>query len=300
MALGKSHTFNGKTIDGSSIYRIPENLIVPYQFTSLPTGAQGQVQWSENPPIGWGEYGPYLGVFNKVYLRRDGSLETIPNGGGNVHSIKTFGVGSTLGQPSVGNVSIDQYDNFTLQNNWSIYQLDYNIFDIPINRNYVNFGCFYKVPANDRLRPLNFGFVRIDFQAGFVAPSYMNYYTIGGEDMPVLVGGTNSYYYINGYENSPPRIYNPLSQWNGSRIIKLKNLGRITQGSNTDDWQFLNFKVEIPTFSTTAPDGDDSTNGRATQVNFKFGFCENLSYLDVLPRVDSGSVIFYYPFLYYT
>jgi hypothetical protein len=295
MAIGKSHTFNGRTVEGNPIYRIPENLIVPYQFTSLPTGAQGQVQWSENPPIGWGEYGPYFGIFNKVYLRRDGSLETIPNGGGNVHSIKTFGIGSTLTQPSARNVSIDQYDNYALENNWSIYQLDYNIFDIPINRNYVNFGCFYKVPANDRLRPLNFGFVRIDFSIAsifFTPPtSYINHYTICGENMPTLVGGTDSYYYINASEASPPRIYSPYNH--GSAVIKLKNLGQKIQGPSTDDWQFLNFKVEIPTFS----EEDGLVNGKATQVNFKFGFGENLSYLDDDSGINSGSVIFYYPFL---
>jgi hypothetical protein len=296
MAIGKSHTFNGRAVDGEPIYRIPQNLILPYQFTSLPTDTQGQVVWSERPPINWNQYGPYRGLFNKVYLRRDGSLETIPNGGGNVHSIKTFGVGSTLGIDYLRNVSIDQYNNFTLVNNWSIYQIDYTV-NTPINKNYVNFGCFYKVPANDRLRPLNFGFIRIDFYVGGIVPSYMNYYTIGGEDMPTLVGGTNQYFYLN-IDESP--VYVPYRQWNGARVIKLKNLGRTTQGSNTDDWQFLNFKVEIPTFSTTAPDGNDETNGRATNVTFKLGFAENLSYLDVLPRVNSGSVIFYYPFLYFS
>jgi hypothetical protein len=297
MAIGKSHTFNGRTVDGQQIYTVQNNLITPYQFTELPVGNQGQVRWTESPPIGWGQYGPYLNLFNKVYLRRDGSLESIPNGGGNVHSIKTFGLGSVISQSYQYNVSIDQYDSFTLQNNWSIYQLNYSIFDIPVNKNYVNFGCFYKVPANDRLRPLNFGFVRIDFQVDLAPASYINYYTIGGEDMPALVGGTDSYYNINFYESSPPRIYNPFRQWNGEPIIKLKNLGRTTQGSNTDDWQFLNFKVEIPTFSTTAPDGADSTNGRATRINFKFGFCENTSYLDDGSGINSGSVLFYYPFL---
>jgi hypothetical protein len=297
MALGKSHTFNGRTVDGHQIYSVQNNLILPYQFTSLPTGDQGQVRWTESPPINWFQYGPYEDLFNKVYLRRDGSLESIPNGGGNVHSIKTFGIGSALSHLPSANVSVDQYNAFFPENNWSIYQLRYSIFNIPINKNYVNFGCFYKVPANDRLRPLNFGFVRIDFSIAsvfFVPPiSYINHYTICGENMPTLVGGTDSYYYLNASEDSPPRIYSPYNQWNGSAVIKLKNLGQKIQGPSTDDWQFLNFKVEIPTFS----EEDGLVNGKATRVNFKFGFGENLSYLDDDSGINSGSVIFYYPFL---
>jgi hypothetical protein len=300
MAIGKSHTFNGRTVDGSSIYRIPENLIVPYQFTSLPTNIQGQVRWTEDAPIGWNQYGPYYNLFNKVYLRRDGSLETIPNGGGNVHSMKAFGLGTTVGQLITLNLTTGTL-NPAFNNSWSVPRISYSI-NIPADKSYVNFGCFYKVPANDRLRPKNFGAIYLHFNIpgdNGRNSSYFNFYAIGGESVGNFVGNTfPNYRYINDYLGLDSYI--ATYQWIGQNVIKLRQLGLVNQSPGTDDWQFLNFKVEIPTFSTTAPNGNDYYDGRPVSCTMALCFGEAADYLNVLPRVDSGSVLFYYPFLYFS
>ena len=298
MAIGKSHTFNGRTVDGSSIYRIPENLIVPYQFTELPVGYQGEVRWTEDPPIGWGQYGPYYNLFNKAYLRRDGSLETIPNGGGNVHSMKTFGLGT-----SVGNLPIDNLVNFIMEEGWSVPRISYFI-GIPENKTYVNFGCFYKVPANDRLRGGNFGAIYLHFNVPGDSGrnySYFNFYIIGGEGITDTFPGNifPNYLYLNDYGVSP-FAKQAKYQWIGQDVIKLRQLGLVNQSSATDNWQFLNFKVEIPTFSTTAPDGNDYYDGRPYSCTMALCFGENNAYLDDGSGINSGSIIFYYPFLYFS
>lgn len=298
MALGKSHTFNGRTVEGNSIYRIPENLIVPYQFTSLPTGDQGQVRWTEDPPIGWVQYGPYYNLFNKSYLRRDGSLETIPNGGGNVHSMKAFGLGT-----SVGIIPAENLVNFIMEESWSVPRISYSV-DIPEDKTYVNFGCFYKIPANDRLRAGNFGAIYLHFNVpggGGRNSSYFNFYIIGGEDINDTFPGNvfPNYLYLNDY---PLGVFQKQAryQWIGQDVIKLRQLGLVNQSSATDDWQFLNFKVEIPTFSETAPNGNDYYNGRPVNCTMALCFGENNAYLDDNSGINSGSVIFYYPFLYFS
>jgi hypothetical protein len=297
MAIGKSHTFNGRTVEGNSIYRIPENLIVPYEFRNLPLNIFGPT-WTEEPPIGWSQYGPYYNLFNKVYLRRDGALETIANGGGNVHSMKAFGLGSSIGFNPAENLK-----NIIMEEVWSVPRISYSV-TIQENKNYVNFGCFYKVPANDRLRGGNFGAIYLHFNVpgdNGRNSSYFNFYIIGGENITDTFAGNifPDYLYLNDY-GVPPWEWQAQYQWIGQDVIKLRQLGLVNQSSTTDDWQFLNFKVEIPTFSTTSPSGNDYYDGRPVTCTLGLSFGENNAYLDVLPRVDSGSVLFYYPFLYFS
>ena len=296
MAIGKSHSFIGRTVEGQQIYRVQNNLILPYQFISLPISDQGQVEWTERAPIDWLQYGPYYNLFNKVYLRRDGSLETIPNGGGNVHSMKAFGLGTSADLPKVINLTTEQSP--TDLTSWSVPRIIYNV-NVPADKTYVNFGCFYKVPANDRLRSRNFGAIYLHFNSDGPAgrnKSYFNFYAIGGEDVSFFPGNVFPYYlYLSNFGGGG--FYSPNTQWINQDVIKLRQLGIVNQGSSTDNWQFLNLQVEIPTFSTTAPDGNDYYDGRPSTCTMALCFGENNAYLDVLPRVDSGSVLFYYPFL---
>jgi len=293
MVIGKSHTFNGRTVDGEPIYRIPQNLILPYQFRLLPIGDQGQTKWTEAPPINWLQYGPYYNLFNKVYLRRDGSLETIPNGGGNVHSMKAFGLGTTVDQFPVANLA-----NEILEETWSVPRISYSV-NVPANKTYVNFGCFYKVPANDRLRGGNFGAIYLHFNSAGPEgsnSSYFNFYTICGGDIAFFPGNIYpNYLYLNRWTTAQP--YSPMTQWIGQNVIKLRQLGSINQSSTTDDWQFLNFQVEIPTFSATDPNGNDYYDGRPSTCTMALCFGENNAYLDDNSGINSGSVLFYYPFL---
>lgn len=286
---GRTHSFIDRKVDGNLI--IKQNLIIPYKFENLPIDQYGNVQWSEFAPTNWVQYGPYRSVFNKVYLRKDESLETIPNGGGNEHIVKLFGVGSKLGLFPVSNLSVDQYNDDIPINNWSLPRIFYAV-NIPVNKTYVHFGCFYKIPANDRLRPLNLASVNIVLSS-YGYSSYINHYTICGESVPTLVGGTDDYYAIYGYQESPPRVYDPYKQWNGNSVKKIRNLGQKIQDSSTNDWQLLNFKIEIP--------NENHPNfKKPSDVTFFLGFGENLTYLDDNSGFNTGSIYFYNPFLYFT
>jgi hypothetical protein len=298
----KKHTFLGRTVDGQQIYTVQTNLITPYEFTSLPTGVQGQVQWTEKKPIGWAsQYGPYYNLFNKVYLRRDGSLETIPNGGGNVHSMKVFGIGSSLERPLAINVQEPIQEL-----NWSMPRIRYDVDLEYAGKSYVKFGVFYKVNSTDPLRSLNFAGIFLNFTRDIsdeIQPrnisSYVNYAIIHGGDVDLL-GNSSNYTYLNNYLGSS---FDARYQWLGEQIIKFKKLAQINQNSVFNTWQYLEFTVPIPTFSndTAEPDGTDNgsfdNNGPATRCTLNICFGENNDYLDDNSGINSGSVLFYYPFL---
>jgi len=299
----KKHTFLGRTVDGQQIYTVENNLITPYKFIKLPIGNQGQVRWTEKQPIGWtNQYGPYYALFNKVYLRRDGSLETIPNGGGNVHSMKVFGLGSSLGRPQVINVQEPIQDL-----NWSAPRIQYDINLQYLNKKSVRFGVFYKVNSTDPLRSLNFAGIFLNFTRNisfngsnpFYLSSYVNYAIIHGGGVDLL-GNSSNYTYLNNYLSSP---FDARYQWLGTPIIKFKKLAQIDQNSVFNTWQYLEFTVPIPTFSNDSaePDGTNGgageNNGPATRCTLNICFGENNAYLDDNSRINSGSVLFYYPFL---
>lgn len=298
----KKHTFLGRTVDGQQIYTVQTNLITPYEFIKLPVGNQGQVKWTENKPVSWtNQYGPYYGVFNKVYLRRDGSLETIPNGGGNVHSMKVFGLGSSLGLPQAINVQVPAQGE-----NWTVPRIQYDVNLEYLDKKYVTFGVFYKVNSIDPLRSRNFAEIFLnftrdisdDFQPKNIS-SYVNYAIIHGGDVDLL-GNSSNYTYLN---NNIPGSYNAYHQWLGEPIIKFKKLAQIDQNSVFNAWKYLEFTVPIPTFSndTAEPDGTNNgsfnNNGPATRCTLNICFGENNSYLDDNSGINSGSVLFYYPYL---
>lgn len=291
MAIGKSHTFIGRTVDGQQIYTVQNNLINPYQFINLPSD-DGITKWTEWAPINWEQFGPYYNLFLKYYLRRDGSLETIPDGGGNVHSVKCASLGSALGLIKRTQVTTNTIANEYIDiGNWSVSNIQYTV-NIPVDKNYVKFGVFYKVNSSDPLRDLNFAGIYLKFNIDGIS-SYVNYATIHGGGVNLL-GNSSNYTYINSYGPDP---YDATKQWIGIPIIKFKKLAEINQSSVFDTWQYLEFTVPVPTFSTTPVETTDGVNGKATSCTFHICFGENNSYLDVLPRVNTGSVLFYYPFL---
>jgi hypothetical protein len=298
MSIGKGHRFNGRTIDGQQIYTVQNNLITPYQFTSLPTGSNGGVKWTESPPVNWAQYGPYYNLFNKVYLKRDGTLETTPNGGRNVHSIKVFGLGSRLGLAKMINVQQPIQEE-----NWSLPIVRYSV-DLYDGNPYthVKFGVFYKVNSTDQLRPKNFAGIFLNFTRNIsydIQPnnlsSYVNYAVIHGGDVDLL-GNSSNYTYLNNYL---PSVYDARNQWISREIIKFKKLAQINQNSVLNNWQYLEYIVPIPTFSNNIadPDGTNGNNGPSTRCTLNICFGENNSYLDDGSGINSGSVLFYYPFL---
>jgi hypothetical protein len=273
------------------------NSIAPYhEFIDLPT-EDGIPKWTENSPNGWIQYSSYYNLFLKYYLKGDGGDEEVANGGGRAHSLKAASFGSSLGNPIVTSVTANtliplmEYPTY----DWSLFNTNRTV--SITTQTYVNFGCFYKVLSQDPLRPLNFGGIALFFTKGS-RKSYFNYSLVHGERPPnftpvnVIPGYNNSYQYLNTYNSS--KIYEPYKQWIGQPIIKIKSLQRKSQYSIFNQWQFLNYQVQIPTFVSRP---DDGVTGKADSCTIMLFFGENNTYLDDGSGLNTGSIQFLYPFL---
>ena len=262
------------------------------EFIVLPTEG-GVAKWTERAPNGWGQYGPYYGIFLKYYLKSDDSAESIPAGGGNIHCLKAAGIGSRLGVEITRNITKNPIGTTNLANDWSLYNISSSSVSIT-TQTYVDFGCFYRVTSNDPMRSLNFGAIAISFSR--VTPvfsnSYLNYSIIHGGGVNLL-GNNSTYTFFDTYD--PAKIYEARNQWLGSEIIKFKKLDEINQSSVFNQWQFLTYRVEIPTFVNTPQ--NDGTIGKADSCSLRLCFCENNSYLDDGSGLNTGSIQFLYPFL---
>ena len=191
---------------------------------------------------------------------------------------------------------------------WSVYQI---LHTVPITtQTYVNFGGFYKVLQQDILRSLNFGGIAVFFTKGS-SQSYLNYSIIHGGTASLL-GNNSTYTYLNTYDGS--KTYEAYNQWLGQPIIKLKKLAQtrlryegLLEPSEVplagqpitallNQWQFLNYQVEIPTFVNTFGE-DDGTTGKADSCTMMLFFGENNSYLDDGSGLNTGAIQFLYPFL---
>jgi len=260
------------------------------EFKVLPTEG-GVTKWTEKAPNGWSQYSPYYGVFVKFYLKSDESAESIPAGGGNIHCLKAAGIGSRLGLERERNITKNPAGTTNLANDWSMYTIIANSVSIT-TQTYVDFGCFYRVTSNDPMRSLNFGAIAINFTKDS-SRSYLNYSIIHGGGVNLL-GNNSTYTYLNRFD--PSSVYSASNQWLGSAIIKFKKLDEINQSSVFNQWQFLTYRVEIPTFANTPPQ-DDGATGKAQTCTLRLCFCENNSYLDDGSGLNTGSIQFLYPFL---
>ena len=271
--------------DNNSLY--PNN-----EFKVLPT-ENGVAKWTESAPNGWSQYGPYYNIFLKYYLKSDDSAESIPAGGGNIHCLKAAGIGSRLGVSISRNITKNPIGTTNLANDWSMYTIVANSVSIT-TQTYVDFGCFYRVTSNDPMRSLNFGAIAINFSRStpVFSDSYLNYSIIHGGGVNLL-GNSSTYTYFNTYD--PAKTYEAYNQWLGSPIIKFKKLDEINQSSVFNQWQFLTYRVTIPTFVNT-PQNDGAT-GKAQTCTLRLCFCENNSYLDDGSGLNTGSIQFLYPFL---
>jgi len=262
------------------------------EFIVLPTEG-GVAKWTEIAPNGWSQYSPYYNVFLKFYLKSDESAESIPAGGGNIHCLKAAGIGSRLGITRSINITKNPIGTTNLANDWSLYNITATSVSIT-TQTYVDFGCFYRVTSNDPMRSLNFGAIAINFSR--VTPvfsnTYLNYSIIHGGGVNLL-GNNSTYTYFNTYDVA--KTYEAYNQWLGSAFIKFKKLDEINQSSVFNQWQFLTYRVEIPTFVSTPQ--DDGATGKAQTCTLRLCFCENNSYLDDGSGLNTGPIQFLYPFL---
>lgn len=275
-------------------------------FISLPE-IGGIPQWTENPPPGWVQYGPYYNVFLKWYLKADENDENVADGGGRVHTLKAGGIGSSLGLTKARNITTNTIAETQDDKNWSLHQISKTV--SITTQTHVNFGCFYKVLQQDILRSLNFGGIAVFFTKGS-RKSYLNYSIIhGGLASPL--GNSSTYTYLNTYDGS--KTYEAYNQWLGEPILKFKKLDQIRltyQGflepseipfagqpitALLNQWQFLNYQVEIPIFESSPQ--DDGTTGKADSCTMMLFFGENNSYLDDGSGLNTGAIQYLYPFL---
>jgi hypothetical protein len=274
------------------------NLLSPsHQFINLPTN-NGNPYWTEDAPSGWLQYSPYYNVFLKFYLKADGSDENIANGGGNIHSLKSAGLGSSLGLSKAVSISTNTVlPPYSENKNWTLYQI---FKTIPITtQTSVNFGCFYKVLAQDFLRGFNFGGIALYFTKG-ARSSYLNYSAVHGGAVSIL-GGLTNYTYFNTYDSS--KVYEAYNQWLGQDIIKIKRLALrnltvrgVPNPAIVNQWQFLNHVVQIPTF-VSGGEENDGVSGVPDSCTMIIFFAENNSYLDDQSGINTGAIQFLYPFL---
>lgn len=267
-------------------------------FINLPE-IGGIPKWTENAPPGWLQSSPYYDVFLKWYLKADESDENVADGGGRVHALKAAGIGSSLGLNKARMITRNPIANGVEDDkDWSLYRIQETV--TITTQTYVNFGCFYKVLEQDLLRSLNFGGIAVFFTKGSRS-SYLNYSVVHGAGVDLF--GNSSYQYLNTYDAS--KIYEAYNQWLGQPIIKLKKLDQINmrqagqpRTSLLNQWQFLNYQVEIPIFNDNPlnPERDGET-GKADICTMMIFFGENNSYLDDGSGLNTGAVQFLRPFL---
>lgn len=272
---------------------ILNNNIFADDFISLPQ-TDGTPQWTENAPPGWLQYSPYYYVFIKWYLKAREIDENVADGGGRVHALKAGGIGSSLGLPDERMLTQCPIECSVEHNpNWSIYSISRTV--SITTENFVNFGCFLKVLNQDPLRLRNIAGIALYFTKG-IRQSYFNYSLVHGGDsfnIGLIPGNSSSYTYFSVYD--PLKVYEAYYQWIGQPIIKIKSLAKINQSSIFNQWQFLNYQVEIPTF-VNSPD-DDGATGKADTCTMMIFFGENNGYLDDDSGLNTGAVQFLYPFL---
>ena len=263
-------------------------------FINLPEDG-GIPKWTENAPPGWLQYSPYYYVFLKWYLKAKEIDENVADGGGRVHALKAGGIGSSLGLTPDRMLTLCPIScSYVSANpNWSIYSISRTV--SITTENFVNFGCFLKVLNKDLLRPMNIAGIALYFTKG-IRNSYFNYSLVHGGnsfDIGQIPGDSSSYTYFNTYDSS--KVYEAYNQWIGQPIIKIKSLAKINQYSIFNQWQFLNYKVQIPTF-VNSPE-DDGVTGKADNCTMMLFFGENNGYLDDGSGLNTGAVQFLYPFL---
>lgn len=263
-------------------------------FINLPTDGFGVPRWTENAPPGWSQYSPYYYVFLKWYLKAKEIDENVADGGGRVHALKAGGIGSSLGLTPDRMLTLCPIScSPSVNPDWSIYSISQTI--SITTENFVNFGCFLKVLNQDPLRPLNIAGIALYFTKSF-RKSYFNYSLVHGGDsfnISLIPGDSSSYTYFNTYDAS--KVYEAYNQWIGQPIIKIKGLAKTNQSSIFNQWQFLNYKIDIPTFTNTPQ--DDGITGKADSCTMMIFFGENNGYLDDGSGSRSGSVQFLRPFL---
>jgi hypothetical protein len=266
-------------------------------FINLPE-IGGIPKWTENAPPGWLQYSPYYYVFLKWYLKAKEIDENVADGGGRVHALKVGGIGSSLGLTKERMLTFCPIQGCSQPGSpdFSIYSISQTV--SITTENFVNFGCFLKVLDQDPLRQRNIAGIALYFTKG-IRRSYFNYSLVQGGDFYIsttLPGNPDSYTYFNTYDAS--KVYEAYNQWIGQPIIKIKGLAKTNQNSIFNQWQFLNYKIDIPTFdnSDSNPEKDGAT-GKADSCTMMIFFGENNGYLDDGSGSRSGAVQFLRPFL---
>jgi hypothetical protein len=298
--------------DGSSYY--DEN----YNMGGIIQGGGAQIlaNYYHNSPLFYVPSFPrkFTTFANRTFHSIESPYDILPIG----HPIqprlmKLFGVGSRL---SIADNSNNNYTR-TITSTTSFSPGDYDswvkygveqIVAIPIGAKRIRYGVKYLVKSDDNLRLNNFGGLSLYFQKGFNR-SYVNFSMLTNiyeyASISSLQNLYNSYrdIYINFSANSSS---NAMCQWLGPNTSNVKarwrkNVSFVNRlGGHPEylnNFQILEDTIDIPTFSTSSAE-PDLNDGFPEYVSLQMFFAEFLVYLND-DQVNSGSIYFYKPFLYF-
>ena len=308
--------------DGSQFYDGNSNAIGP-----IGTESRILSYYEHNSPLLYEYEDPtmydYHTFANRTFHEINSPYETLPFGHNlQPRLLKMFGVGSRFDVPDAyyeeGTFvnanklrTITNTTDFTPSSgqSWVKYGVAQYV-SIPSWATKVRFGASYLVQEDDKFRQNNFGGIALSFKN--TSRSYVNIYAV--HNIPTSSYGftslktledfynTNSYSYFNANSGQ-----NAMCQWMGPlnssvkvrKLAPFRNLqdGLIQADFGYNKFHTVNFTVDIPTFSTTS-DEPDSHDGFAQEVCLEMFFAEYMVYLND-DEVNSGSIYFYKPFLYF-
>ena len=277
------------------------------------------------PITGWKNYSPtftnivdYKSLAPKYFLNAypPYSLEDGPAGR---HLIKEFGIGSTLisfnndfnrgdPDPPMRQITSTPTTPGTTTTDWVKYEM-YQVVNIPVEATVVNFGAMVLCPANDDLRPYNFGGLYI-FAGDETSDKWsVDFSAICGSSVPTLPGSQAPGTYINYLTASsysrfmwagPDLAFG--NRVNDSLYLRGNNVfpggASTTQelASNYRTWKQLNVRVPLPL-------GGSGSGVDNTKLGFSMYFAESRGYLTapgVPSTVPTGSIWFYDPYVVFS
>ena len=234
------------------------------------------------------------------------------------HLFKLFGIGSaiisfnsfnrTYPDPPMRQITSDTTGSGSTTTDWVKYEI-YQSVNIPVGATVVNFGAMVLCPANDDLRPSNFGGFYIF--AGNSSPSKwsVDFAAICGSSVPILPASQAGTSYINYQEATSNSLYmwagpsfatggEAINRWNSNLYLRGSDV--LDGGTNTTQrpasdyrtWKQLNVRIPLPL-------GGSGNGVDNTKLGFSMYFAESRGYLNG-DGTQSGSVWIYDPYVVFS
>lgn len=268
---------------------------------------------------GWKHYSPtftnianYKSLAPKYFLKAYPPYAIGESGSAGNHLIKQFGIASTLisfnndfnrafPDPPMRQITSTPTTPGTTTTDWTKYEM-YQMVAIPVEATVVNFGAMMLCPANDDLRPYNFGGIYIFAGNGFVWS--VDWAAICGSSVPVLpteglatytnylTASSYSRFMWAGPDSTLGNRVNDSLYLRGSNIALSGTSSNHLLASDYRTWKQLNVRVPLP---LGGPGGAVSN----TNLGFSMYFAESRGYLNG-DGTPTGSIWFYDPYVVFS